>query len=80
MRAENRLHRKDIREGAMKLSQFLSREAKMALRNFALDCEAGRYAHRMKKVRRERNHHTAKEKKHGRQIKSTLFHRKSQGR
>jgi hypothetical protein len=64
----------------MKLSQFLSREAKTALRNFALDCEAGRYAHRVKKVRRDRNHHRARERNHGRQIKSTLFHLKSQGR
>jgi len=64
----------------MKLSQFLSREVKIALRDYVLDCEAGRYAHRVKKVRRERNHHRAREKNHGRQIKSTLFHRKSQGR
>jgi hypothetical protein len=64
----------------MKLSQFLSREVKTALRDFVLDCEAGRYAHRVKRLRRERNHHRAKEKKHGRQIKPSPFHRKSQGR
>ena len=64
----------------MKLSQFLSKEAKTALRNFALDLQAGRYLHRVKKVRRDRDHHRAKEEKHGRRIKSTLFHSKSQGR
>ena len=64
----------------MKLSQFLSREAKTALRNFALDLQAGCYSHRVKEVRRDRNHHTAKEKECGQQIKSTLFHRESQGR
>lgn len=64
----------------MKLSHFLSKEAKTALRNFALDFQAGRYSHRVKKVRRDRNHHTAKEEEHGRQIKSTLFHCKCQGR
>ncbi|MDA8106100.1 MAG: hypothetical protein M0Z71_12075 [Nitrospiraceae bacterium] len=64
----------------MKLSMFLSREAKKALRNFALDYEAGLYARRVKEMRIGRNDLTVKEKSHGRQIESTLFHRKSQGR
>ena len=64
----------------MKLSQLLSREVKTAMRNLALDCEAGRYAHKVKEVRRNRGLYITKEKEHGRKIKPTLFHRKPQGR
>jgi len=39
----------------MKLSQLLPREVKAAMRNLALDCEAGRYAQKVKEVRRERS-------------------------
>ncbi len=63
----------------MKLSQCLSREEKTALRNFALDFQAGQHSRRVKQVRRERNRHTAKEKEHGREVKPTLFHCESQG-
>ncbi len=38
----------------MKLSEFLSKEVKTALRNHALDCEAGRYASQVKEIRRAR--------------------------
>lgn len=38
----------------MKLSEFLSKEVKTALRNHALDCEAGRYARKVKEIRRAR--------------------------
>ena len=43
----------------MKLSQLLSREVKAAMRNIALDCEAGRYAQKVKEVRRERSNSAA---------------------
>lgn len=43
----------------MKLSQLLSSEVKTAMRNIALDCEAGRYAQKVKEVRRERSNSAA---------------------
>jgi hypothetical protein len=43
----------------MKLSQLLPREVKAAMRNLALDCEAGRYAQKVKGVRRERSNSAA---------------------
>jgi len=63
----------------MKLSQCLSREEKTALRNFALDREAGLYLHRAKAARMRRGIQKIMEERNEGNGKPTLLHSKSQG-